>query len=224
MLKALEDLILYLIENWRSLTVQGALTAVVLIIVKRIGIRQLKKLLRLKDNAELERIEAKVERNEEMLKLLLKERGIVWTSIEPDGLKPARTPHIGSFFSLSQVGTQSGNQRRLKRMREYLKKLGRTKFQAFLLTTITNIALIIGYMLNVSDVQEMVGAWAPLVLAGSQLLAGAIYTWVEGGKDTAVVKLDTAVAELETARVEVRANGTAATNELNEFADNQSNR
>jgi hypothetical protein len=220
MLKALEDLIYYLIENWRSLTVQGALTAVVLIIVKRIGIRQLKKLLRLKDNAELERIEATAQRNEEMLKLLLKERGIEWTSIEPNGLKPAKTPHIGSFFSLSQVVTQSGNQRRLKWMKEYLKKLGKTKLQAYLLASFINIALLIGYLLDLQDIQSKVEAWTPLVNTIIQVVLTIVYQMVEGSVDKA--SLQATGKEYTTG--EVRVDGTATTTKPDEFADSKSNR
>lgn len=72
-------------------------------------------------------------------------------------------------------------------MKEYLKKLGRTKFQAFLVTTITNVALIIGYALNYDDIQSRVGAEAPLILAGAQLLAGVVYQWAESSIDKAKV-------------------------------------
>ena len=75
-------------------------------------------------------------------------------------------------------------------MKNYLAKLGRTKFQAFLITTLTNIGLLIGYLMNVNDVQSEVSAYTPLFLGVSQLVAGAVYKWVEGSVDKARVRVE----------------------------------
>jgi hypothetical protein len=70
MIGAIEDLLVYLITNWRSLTIQGALTAVIVIVIKRIGIQQLKKLLHLKDNSELTEIKQDIKAIKEHLGVL----------------------------------------------------------------------------------------------------------------------------------------------------------
>jgi hypothetical protein len=86
---------------------------------------------------------------------------------------------------------------RLMSMKEYLRSLGRTKFIAFMIATCTNVGLIIGYALNVQDIQTQVTAWAPVFLAVSQLLAGVVYQWVEGSKDKAVA---VGAAQIEVAK------------------------
>lgn len=80
--------------------------------------------------------------------------------------------------------------RRMIRMREYLKKLGRTKLQMVLLATFVNLALLIGYVMNVQDIQEKVEAWTPLVNMGIQTVLTFLYVWVEG-------KIDVAKAQAE---------------------------
>lgn len=73
-------------------------------------------------------------------------------------------------------------------MKEYLKKLGRTKLQAVLLATVMNISLLVGYIFNVQDVQEKVDAWMPMVNVGIQTLLTFIYVWVEGSIDKARIQ------------------------------------
>lgn len=70
-------------------------------------------------------------------------------------------------------------------MREYLKKLSRTKLQAFILATIMNLALLIGYIMDVQDIQSKVDEWMPMANMGVQTILTFIYIWVEGKVDVA---------------------------------------
>lgn len=72
-------------------------------------------------------------------------------------------------------------------MKNYLAKLGRTKLQAVLLATIMNIALLVGYILNVQDIQEKVDAWMPMANMVIQTVLTVLYVWVEGSIDKAKV-------------------------------------
>lgn len=73
--------------------------------------------------------------------------------------------------------------RRVKKMKEYLKKLGRTKFQAFLLTTIANVLLFIGYMTGNIQIEGQLSEWMPAVNLIVQLIVSGVYMWVEGSID-----------------------------------------
>jgi len=73
----------------------------------------------------------------------------------------------------------------LKRMREYLKKLTKTKFQAFLIVTITNIIILAGYLTGNINLGDKVNDWMPAINLVVQLAATAVYQWVEGGIDKA---------------------------------------
>lgn len=94
--------------------------------------------------------------------------------------------HVDAYTAKELIIISRGN----REMKEYLKKLGRTKFQAFILTTLTNLGLMIGYLMNVNDVQSDVSAYTPLFIGLSQLAAGAVYKWVEGSVDKARVRVE----------------------------------
>lgn len=72
-------------------------------------------------------------------------------------------------------------------MREYLKKLGKTKFQAYLVVTIVNIITFILYLKGYLKVDDQVNEWMPAINLGVQMIATAVYTWVEGSIDRAGV-------------------------------------
>lgn len=73
-------------------------------------------------------------------------------------------------------------------MRAYLKKLSRTKLQAYLLATIMNIALLVGYVMDIQDIQSKVEAWMPMANMTVQTVLTLIYVWVEGSIDKEQVK------------------------------------
>ena len=73
-------------------------------------------------------------------------------------------------------------------MKAYLKKLTRTKLQAYILATIMNIALLVGYVMDVQDIQSKVEAWMPMANMTVQTVLTLIYVWVEGSIDKEQVK------------------------------------
>jgi predicted PurR-regulated permease PerM len=76
------------------------------------------------------------------------------------------------------------NLRRIRiNMKEYLKKLGRTKFQTFLVVTIVNITILIAWMMGTQIVETDLNPYMPIINLVVQLLAGIVYQWVEGSID-----------------------------------------
>lgn len=68
-------------------------------------------------------------------------------------------------------------------MKEYLKKLGKTKFQAYILVTIINIATFILYLRGDLQADAQVNAWMPLINLAAQMIATTIYQHIEGSID-----------------------------------------
>lgn len=68
-------------------------------------------------------------------------------------------------------------------MKEYLKKLGKTKFQAYLLVTFINIATFILYVNGNLQVDATIDQWMPLINLGTQMIATMIYQHIEGSID-----------------------------------------
>lgn len=121
------------------------------------------------------------------------------TSILPWAVMSRVDTAVESILQMSMLSKLKENSFKSRgiQMKEYLRSLGRTKFIAFMIATCTNVGLIIGYALNVQDIQTQVTAWAPVFLAVSQLLAGVVYQWVEGSKDKAVA---VGAAQIEVAK------------------------
>ena len=72
-------------------------------------------------------------------------------------------------------------------MKEYLKKLGRTKFQALLASLIVNGVSAYLFLSGTLDIDGQLNTWMPII----NLTVGTISTWVyilvEGGIDKARV-------------------------------------
>lgn len=68
-------------------------------------------------------------------------------------------------------------------MKEYLKKLGKTKFQAYILVTIVNIATFILYLRGDLQADAQINAWMPLINLAAQMVATTIYQHIEGSID-----------------------------------------
>jgi len=79
----------------------------------------------------------------------------------------------------------NSNMRRKKNMREYLKKLGRTKFQALIGSLIINGVSAYLFLSGTLDIDGTLNTWMPII----NLTVGTISTWVyiivEGGIDKA---------------------------------------
>lgn len=68
-------------------------------------------------------------------------------------------------------------------MKTFLKKLGRTKFQAYLLTTLVNLGTLVGMWLGIVDIGSQIDGYMPAITIVVQLLATGIYQLVEGAID-----------------------------------------
>ena len=68
-------------------------------------------------------------------------------------------------------------------MREYLKKLGKTKFQAYLIVTFINVMTFILYVKGDLQVDATINQWMPLINLGAQMIATMIYQHIEGSID-----------------------------------------
>lgn len=68
-------------------------------------------------------------------------------------------------------------------MKEYLKKLGKTKFQAFLLVTIINLVSFIAYLTGNLKLNDQVQQWMPVINLLVQAIATAVYQIIEGSID-----------------------------------------
>ena len=73
--------------------------------------------------------------------------------------------------------------RRRSKMKAYLKKLGRTKFQAFLLVTIVNLIMLTGSVSGHIILEGDLGVWMPAINLVVQSIATTVYTMVEGSID-----------------------------------------
>ena len=73
-------------------------------------------------------------------------------------------------------------------MKEYLKKLGSRKFQAFLAATATNVIMLTGYLFNVENIQEVANEWVPVINVVAQAVTTLFYVWAQGGVDKEAVK------------------------------------
>lgn len=80
-------------------------------------------------------------------------------------------------------------------MRSYLKKLGRTKFQALLASLIVNIASAVLFLTGTLDIDGVINQWMPII----NMTIGTISTWVyiavEGSIDKANVNKEAQNAE-----------------------------
>ncbi|MFD0673918.1 hypothetical protein [Cohnella sp. GCM10027633] len=196
-----------IMKNGLSLSALG--TALFVLLKQRKVKRALRKRLPwlLRDDSDVLNYEARQIRIEAKIDALMSAQEVTWDAEKNDSsISTEKKSSISSWAGKSSVHiadaytakesttTLRGN----REMKEYLKKLGRTKFQAFLLATFTNIGLLIGYLMNVNDVQSEVSAYTPLFIGVSQLVAGMVYQWVEGSIDKAKVKAEVKDEEFKT--------------------------
>jgi len=71
----------------------------------------------------------------------------------------------------------------MKKMKASLTKLGSRKFQAFLIITATNIIMLVGYLLNIDNIQTIADSWMPVINLLVQAITTMVYQIVQGGVD-----------------------------------------
>ncbi|MCI3922426.1 hypothetical protein MO973_19525 [Paenibacillus sp. TRM 82003] len=70
-------------------------------------------------------------------------------------------------------------------MKDYLRKLGSRKFQAFLAVTIPNLIIMFGFIFGGIDLEGDVNEWMPAINLVIQAITTAIYQGAEAGVDKA---------------------------------------
>lgn len=73
-------------------------------------------------------------------------------------------------------------------MREYLKKLGRTKFQALLVSLVVNIASAVLFISGTIDIDGVINQWMPIINMTVATISTWVYIAVEGSIDKANVQ------------------------------------
>lgn len=131
-------------------------------------------------NKEFRIRDQRVERNQQRIMAKLGVEGEWASDLPPSGLK---------FIYLKLISFLPRDTRHLKiskgmtKMKAYLKKLGSRKFQAFLIITVTNIIMLVGYLLNVANIQDIADSWMPAINLLVQAVTTIVYQLVEGAVD-----------------------------------------
>jgi len=148
----------------------------------------------LSDDSEVKEYVSNQKRIESKLDALLRAGGIQWNA-EEHALtgNTEKNLSISSQGATSLVDSAKEYTRRMKtllnwrmeRMKEYLKKLGRTKFQALLVSLVVNIASAVLFLTGTIDIDSVINTWMPVI----NMTIGTISTWVyiavEGSIDKA---------------------------------------
>lgn len=95
-----------------------------------------------------------------------------------------------SYRRLSLLLQMVKNQknRRKKKMKLYLAKLGSRKFQAFLAVTIPNLIIMFGFVFGGIDLEGVVNQWMPAINLVIQAITTAAYQSAESKVDVAHAK------------------------------------
>lgn len=178
-------------------------TAIFVLLKQRKVKRALRKRLPwlLKDDADVMNYEARQIRIENDVRAIKEHLGVrEWDAEKKDSLPVgAKVSLISRWVDMCRVTSANVSMvkesttyfhRRDKTMKAYLKKLTRTKLQAYLLATIMNIALLVGYVMDVQDIQSKVDAWMPMANMTVQTVLTLIYVWVEGSIDKEQIKAE----------------------------------
>lgn len=70
-------------------------------------------------------------------------------------------------------------------MRDYLKKLGKTKFQALLVSLIVNLVSAVLFMTKTVDIDGVINNWMPIINMSVATVSTWVYIAVEGSIDKA---------------------------------------
>lgn len=207
-------------ENKEKSFSLAALTSLMLLLIEKFGRKlitnQLKRLFHVKDKSEFAQYKANQIIIMENQRLMMRHMGVEeWVAPYSNGKQQlnvtgGRKNSLLQSLAVYAHALITGVRTRTKMalyhsktrgesipMKNYLKKLSRTKLQAFLLATIMNIALLVGYVMDVQDIQSKVESWMPMVNMAVQTVLTLIYVWVEGAIDKEQVKAQTEVKSNE---------------------------
>jgi hypothetical protein len=185
---------------WRhgwSLTALG--TAIFALLKQRKVKAQLRRLIPwlFADDSDIRQYVQNQQRIESKIDALLEREGIVWQSASSNGTTgKVSTRRIGFTSSSAVKSVVRGVVRSIIyliskgwiTMKEYLKKLGRTKFQALLASLIVNIASAVLFMNGTIDIDPEINRWMPVINISVTAISTWVYIFVEGGIDKAKVQ------------------------------------
>jgi hypothetical protein len=134
------------------------------------------------------------------LKRLMERMGMEWNVPTSETSKGSTNAHR-TFYISSSVGSSvaqdaaqreirlstKSNTRRRKNMKEYLKKLGRTKFQALLASIIINGLSVYLFLSGTLDIDGSINFLMPIINMVALTISTCVYILVEGSIDKANV-------------------------------------
>lgn len=122
------------------------------------------------------------------LRVLMEDRGLgdQWRDGPNHGYNYTDLPNLKQLLLIFMRATKTRKlnyPKGMTKMKEYLKKLGSRKFQAFLIIAVTNIIMLTGYLLNVADIQAIADSWMPIINLGVLFVTTIVYQLVQGSVD-----------------------------------------
>lgn len=156
---------------------------------RRMVMRRLPKWLR-KIDSNVNDMKSDINRLESKIDALLHAGGVTWNAVETN--YTANTEKRSSISSrwarLNARCATKSIMRRNQKMREYLKKLGRTKFQALLVSLVVNIASAVLFISGTIDIDGVINQWMPIINMTVATISTWVYIAVEGSIDKANVQ------------------------------------
>lgn len=159
----------------------------------------------MRDDADIMNYEARQIRIEQDVRAIKEHLGVTggWNAEKLNSTVNTGKNSSTYLAQLIALSARKSIMRRKIPMRDYLKKLGRTKFQAFLFATLTNLVTLGLFMTGTVDLDGAVNQWMPMINLIVQLVVSAVYMGVEGSIDKARAKaevnhgLDSAASDSE---------------------------
>lgn len=107
-----------------------------------------------------------------------------WVGTSRAGIADEFTHRTIKSLKLQENSYQS----RRNKMKTYLSKLSSTKLQALIIASIMNVALLVGYVMDVQDIQSKVDAWMPMANMVVQTILTIAYQWSRASVDKVELK------------------------------------
>jgi hypothetical protein len=195
------EVLKWLWQNRNKSFTFAAFTSLLFIIVDKAGRKlitnQLKRLFHAQDKSEFAQYKANQLIIMENQRLMMEHMGVKGCVERNDLSQNSGRPllkfsireklfaRIAAVFTQKELTIYS---RRNKTMKSYLGKLSSTKLQALIVASIMNVALLVGYVMDVQDIQSKVDAWMPMANLLVQTILTIAYQWTRASVDKAEIK------------------------------------
>lgn len=104
-----------------------------------------------------------------------------WENTQQNGQKTIPILSYKRFFLFLQMAVNP--KRRVSKMKEYLKKLGRTKFQVYIVFSIVNIYTLIATLSGHTSISTELDPYMPAINIFAQVVGNWVYTHYQGKVD-----------------------------------------